>query len=448
MPIKGILLFVALLGSLPVCFVRPFYGILVWTVIAFVNPQSSLFYWSAALSFPWAVAVAIPTIAGMLIFPNRWSNLASPKVFLIAVIWAWFTLTSIVSTGTPLFFHHSADTWAQWRFISKVLLMTGVMIVVVNSFERLQIFVRVLAGCFGLYVLKSIPFIIMTGGAFRLYGPEHSMIADNNDFGLALNMTLPLFFFLAQTEEKEWVRWLCGFLFLMTIPAIFFTYSRGALVGLTAVLMLMLLRLKQRIVIIPVILLAFTVAILFAPAAWRDRMDPSQGLDNSARERLNAWTFSWNLASEYPIAGGGFATFTPELFSRYAPTANDVRGPHSVYFQLLAEHGFVGLGLYLILVLSCLMTTRQLVRLATQVGDRAIANYANMFGASLVGFLVSGLFLGRAYFDYFFTIVACLVILERVARQEWSRDAAEGIETAEEFSGPAFPQSEAALWQR
>ena len=177
-------------------------------------------------------------------------------------------------------------------------------------------------------------------------------------------------------------------------------------------------------------------------------MDPSQGLDNSARERLNAWTFSWNLASEYPIAGGGFATFTPELFSRYAPTANDVRGPHSVYFQLLAEHGFVGLGLYLILVLSCLMTTRRLVRLATQVGDRAIANYANMFGASLVGFLVSGLFLGRAYFDYFFTIVACLVILERVARQEWSRDAGEGIETAEEFSGPAFPQSEAALWQR
>jgi len=29
--------------------------------------------------------------------------------------------------------------------------------------------------------------------------------------------------------------------------------------------------------------------------------------------------------------------------------------------------------------------------------------------------MVSGLFLGRAYFDYFFSIVACLVILNRLA---------------------------------
>jgi hypothetical protein len=41
-----------------------------------------------------------------------------------------------------------------------------------------------------------------------------------------------------------------------------------------------------------------------------------------------------------------------------------------------------------------------------------------MFRFSLIGFLTSGLFLGRAYFDYFFTIFACIVILSRVAREE------------------------------
>jgi hypothetical protein len=30
------------------------------------------------------------------------------------------------------------------------------------------------------------------------------------------------------------------------------------------------------------------------------------------------------------------------------------------------------------------------------------------------------MFLGRAYFDYFFTIVACLTVLERVATQQWA----------------------------
>ena len=55
-------------------------------------------------------------------------------------------------------------------------------------------------------------------------------------------------------------------------------------------------------------------------------------------------------------------------------------------------------------------------------GDRLIANYASMFQFSLVGFLTAGLFLGRAYFDYFFTIFGCIVILERVARTEWAEE--------------------------
>jgi hypothetical protein len=45
--------------------------------------------------------------------------------------------------------------------------------------------------------------------------------------------------------------------------------------------------------------------------------------------------------------------------------------------------------------------------------------YGNMFLFSIIGFLASGTFLGRAYFDYYFSIVACLVILKRVCEAEW-----------------------------
>jgi hypothetical protein len=64
-----------------------------------------------------------------------------------------------------------------------------------------------------------------------------------------------------------------------------------------------------------------------------------------------------------------------------------------------------------------------------------------MFRFSLIGFLVSGFFLGRAYFDYYFAIVACLVVLDRVARDGWARRSAEDDETLpeadEEFLLPA-----------
>jgi probable O-glycosylation ligase (exosortase A-associated) len=300
--------------------------------------------------------------------------------------------------------------------------MTFVTIGIVDSFARFRTLVLVIAGVFGLFVAKSVPFIIATGGSAKLYGPVKSMIEDNNDFGLALNMTLPLFFFLAQTESKPWLKRLFGVLFLLTIPAVFFTYSRGALVGLVAVLALMFLQLRRRAFLVPVVLLGAAVAIFFAPQAWRERMDPTGegALDTSALSRINAWTFSWNLAKEYPIAGGGFGTFTGKLYRIYAPHPEDVHGPHSVYFQVLGEHGFVGLFLYLTLFVSCFASTHRVIKWARVYGDEVATSYANMFRYSLVGFGASGLFLGRAYLDYSYTIVACIVVLTRVCFLAWS----------------------------
>ena len=437
MPLKGILLFALLLGSLPVCFVRPFYGILLWTIIAFANPQSSLFYWGAANTFPWAVAVAVPTLTGFLASSPRWEKFASRKILLIVLLWVWFTVTSFISAHSALFMHHAGDTWFHWNFVTKVLFMTIVTIAMLDSFERLRILVLVMAGCFGYFVLKALPFVILTGGAFRLYGPEYSMIADNNDFGLALNMTVPLFFFLAQSEARRWVRWLFGFLFVITIPSVFFTYSRGALVGLIAVLFLMLLHSRRRLLLVPVLGIGIAIALLFAPAAWRHRMDPTRAdaVDGSAQARLNTWTYSWNLFKDNPVVGGGFGTFTPQLFALYSPEAKDPHGPHSVYFQLLAEHGFVGLTLYLLLVLSCFVSSHRLVKWAKFYGDTVVLAYANMFRFSLVGFLTSGIFLGRAYFDYLFSMVACVAALERVASQRWQNSQENTEETGPEPFG-------------
>lgn len=424
MPIRGIILLAIFLPSLPICFFRPYYGIIVWMIIAFLNPQ--WYAWWAAYIIPWALAVAIPTLAGMFVFHRDWSGLRSRECLLLLILWIWFTITSIISTNTPLFVPHADDTWARWQFMSKVLLMTGATVAVVNSFQRLRTLIIVIACCFGFYVVKSFPFLILTGGQYRIYGPEKSMISDNNDFGLALNMTVPLFFFLAQSESRVWVKRVFWALFFMSIPAIFFTYSRGALVGLVALLVLMLLRLKQRFVLIPVFVLAALVAVLFAPQSWQDRMNPTREgavMDKSAESRINAWTFAWRLATDYPVAGGGFETFTQELYNRYAPHPTDMHGPHSIYFGILAEHGFIGLFLYLLVIVSCFSSAAKICKWARFHGDEVVIHYANMFRFSLVGFLVSGAFLGREYFDYYYTIVACVAILKQVSFAAWSQAA-------------------------
>src|SRR5215831_11327746 len=197
-PIRDTIVLLFLLGTLPVCFVRPFYGICLWTIVSFLNPQTLT--WGPALGMPFAIAVAVPTLAGFFIFVRGWpQRLLNIETLLVVILWLWFTLTSEVSSRTPLFVHHAVDTWSRWEFVSKILLMTVVTIATVDTFERLRKLVLVLAGCFGAFVAKAFPAIVVTGGTFRLYGPDYSMISDNNDFGLALNMTAALFFFLAQT---------------------------------------------------------------------------------------------------------------------------------------------------------------------------------------------------------------------------------------------------------
>jgi probable O-glycosylation ligase (exosortase A-associated) len=403
-----------------------------WTIISFASPQ--WYAWGAATYFPSAELIAIPTILGFCVFSNGWKRLFSRESFLICVLWAWFTITSIVSTSQPLFAPNADLMWQRYQFVSKILLMTFVTMGIIDSFARLRTVIITTVMCFSSYVLKALPWMIMTGGNFRLFGPPKSMVADNNDLGLALNMTLPLIFFLAQTETGQRLKRFFWFLFGVVILGVFCTYSRGALVGLVVMMGLMILQLKQRIVLMPVLILAVVVAAVFAPQKWQERMNLTSSeatLDKSAYSRINAWTFSWNLATAYPITGGGFDTFTKELFDRFAPNSKDVHGPHSVYFGVLAEHGFVGLFLYLTLVASCFLSVWRIRKVAHRRGDDRIANYANMLQFSLVGFLVSGLFLGRAYFDYYFTLVCFIVVLKRVCFADW-RDEDHEEEMAEQ----------------
>src|SRR6478752_4970585 len=99
MPLRDLVLITFFVCSLPFCFIRPFYGILLWTITAFLNPQA--FIWSSARDLPWAMAIAVPTLAGGLMFTRGWSALKSREVGLIGVLWGWFCITTVVSISTP-----------------------------------------------------------------------------------------------------------------------------------------------------------------------------------------------------------------------------------------------------------------------------------------------------------------------------------------------------------
>lgn len=419
---RDLILFVIIAISIPISFFKPYYGILVWTWITFFNPHR--YTWGFMYNFPVAAVIAVPTLVGCLFTSSINRQILKRETLLLCVLWVWFGVTYLYASQVPFFQGHIQDARLELVRVSKVLLITLAMILLVTSQKKFKSLVIVTAMSFGLLAIKGAIFGLRTGGESRVWGPPDSFISDNNAFALAVNMSLPMLFVLARDEEKRSYRWLYYLAFTCGILSVVLTYSRGGLLGLAAVLFAITIKSRYKVVGGFLVALTAVAVLTFAPPQWMDRMGGlvHGDVDMSGRQRLVSWGTSWNFAMDYPITGGSFNALPDvELFQHYQseplPGGFQSSGPHSIYFQTLEEQGFVGLGLYFLLVGSCWASLISLRRNARRAPlSRWIIPYTQMIEFSLFGFLTSGAFLGLANFDLFYQLVAMVVILKMLFR--------------------------------
>ena len=176
-----------------------------------------------------------------------------------------------------------------------------------------------------------------------------------------------------------------------------------------------------------VILFTLPVALGVMPQKWFDRVGTMGNYqeDESAMARINSWRFATNVALDRPVLGGGFEVFRPEYFAVYAPDPAISFDAHSIYFEVLGEHGFVGLWLFLCLGGSVWVSCSRLTRQARGDPDvEEVEHLSRMVQVSMVGYAVGGAFLGLAYFDLYYNLVA-MVVISKALMMEHLRDDAE-----------------------
>lgn len=409
--------------SAALAILSPYYGILVWSWLAYFNPHR--YAWGIARTFPVAIIVAIPTLIATPFAPKN-HRIFVRETFLLLALWSWFAFTTYYISTVPLFYGHAQEARSHLEDVSKILLMTVVTILLVNSRQKLRTFIMVIIASFGFRALIAALFFLKTGGHFKIWGPDGTFLGDNNDFALGLNMTIPMFFFMARAEASKWLRISLRILMAAVVISVIGTFSRGGLVGLAVVAMLLLVKSRQKVLAVVLLSIGLWGVVLLTSTEWKDRMSSfSQGnIDESAESRLIAWRAGWKFAKDYPLTGGGFNLYADNTaFSPYIEDAYRYRygqhGPHSIYIQMLEEQGFVGLALFLALLGACYASMRRLRRRAQQAASLSWAvPYANMFEVSILVFMANGATLGRAYFDLFYQIVACIIALRVVWRRE------------------------------
>lgn len=399
-------------GLLPLAVFRPFVGVLLWCWISFMNPHRLVF--GVALELPWAVAVFAATLVGAALSGEILRPRVDAMTALLLALLVGITVTSVTALGVP------ADVWAKHDAVMKVILGLLLTSALLTERRRLHGLIWAMVIAIGYYGVRGGIFAIMTGGNYRVWGPPQTMITDNNHLAAAMLVTLPLMNYLRLQSRHRVVRTGLAVAMGLTLLAVISSYSRGALLGLGAVVVVLWWRSHSKILSAALLAVVLSGAIAFMPPQWTERMNSITEYqeDGSATERLVLWGISWKLALARPLVGSGFTgPYTREVVDTVAPEG-PARAVHSIWFELLGEQGFPVFAIWLGMTLVGAFWSQRLIRLTRGKPELSWAyDLARMSQVSMVAYLVSGTFLSLSYWDFYWTLLVAIGATWTLARR-------------------------------
>jgi len=403
----------------------PFLLILIYLFMEYVRPADPM---------------KIPMVISVILFFS-WVTLSrkhwSPQVILFVL------LLPVIAVMGPVAKNSYSIFWGFQVMAVQLFCIAVPIIHFVSSLRKVSVYVNTVIAIFTYVAIYA----MVHGGQ----GPG-GIIGDENDVALAVTMVIPFAFasiFSARTRMHKVLY--VGIVGLM-VASVISTYSRGGFLGLIPVLFycFLLLPKKRTGVAIGIVLVAGV--LMFAPQSYwdematieRDAVDTEQG---TGALRRDYWEIAWRMFLDNPIVGVGLDNFTwniPEYQSeeQYGRMGRGFAGSaaHSIYFTLLAELGIAGAFIFTALVWYDVQDTGSTIKAIrgwkgmktglvgggrTLAGDLGTAEYyAHAIRASLLGYLVSGVFLSVFTYPHFWLLTALTVAL-RLATEKRIRDAPE-----------------------
>lgn len=405
------------MGLLPAVVMHPWLGVSMSAWLGYMNPHRLAY--GFAHDFPFSALVAGATVIGLLFSRER----VRTPLSALMITWIAFVLWTGATTLMAL---NPEAALSEWNRFIRIQLLAYLAVVLLLKRDQIVIFAGVVAFSIGFYGIKGGIFTLSTGGHFRVEGPEDSFISGNNELALALVVALPFLAFMITQFKVWWAKGAVVLCMALCVVSVLGSYSRGAMLALVAMAVVLVFRSKKKLVVGTLAGLCIAAGVVFMPAQWTQRMDTIDEYeqDGSALGRLNAWAFARNLAADHPIFGGGFQAFTKDLFLQYAPNPTDHHDAHSIYFEVLAEQGYPGLVLFLSIGMLIFLTCGRVRRKCRDASQSDwIFQFAGFIQVSLIGYAVGGMFLGLAYWDFLYHLAALTIVLSRMAENTFREHA-------------------------
>ena len=410
-----------MLVAVPLAIARPFNAYLLWAWTAVVVPTSYFygFMADARLNFLFALLTLL------LIFLGRvtWKLYQANRV-------TWLYLLFLTHATLVFFVAYPSNPHNElyYGFLLKGLLFCLLMPFFIRERLHMHAFIIVIVLGFGLHgVLNGLKTLASAGG-HNVVGPNGTMIADRNHLSTALALALPLIYYLFQQSRHRLMRW--GFLggFVLVALAIAGSGSRGGFIALAVVLGWLVMTSRKRwsaLVLVSILALLF---VNLAPDQWFNRISTIEdaGEDASFMGRVIAWKVSSAMALSNPIFGGGFhAVQVQDIWDQFKaapgllgflnlPTPEfSAKAAHSIYFEVMGDMGFVGLFIFMAILLYGIRARFLIKRQLRYMGTQWLwaRDMADMLMLGIIAYMAGGAAVSLAYFEVIYMVVMLMEML-------------------------------------
>ncbi len=422
----------AWLALLPLALRHAHVGVMLYAWAAFLSPNDYIYGFMRAVPFSKVVVAA--TLLAVLFDKRRRRLYLDPTLLLLILLGVVGTISQLEASAIG----SEARSWDIWLNFVKSLAFCFLLVWVTSTRLRLQSLLFAVCLGLGFDGIDEGLKVLASGGSHRILGL--GTLGDNNQFALAMLMSVPIQFYLYRSTTHPVVKGALLATACLCVVSVFGTQSRGGFIGLVVLALGLLASSRRKVASLTVLVAACVIVYMLAPDSWFSRIGTIEtaGDDLSFMGRVVAWKMSLLIALDHPLLGGGFwAVQNQEVWSTYrllfdqlafiSTPEPDIRAhaAHSIYFEVLGDLGFGGLVLFLGALVSGFANLTAVRKAAKRNESLAWASdLARALQFSLVLYAVSGAALSMAYFELFYLLLAVSSLLRRMVLHELVDDPA------------------------
>ncbi len=403
---------------------------------------------------PVSLIVVLVLCVSLLLGWKRWSApVKKANLVLLPIFMGWITLT----TTEALFPHYA---WWKYDIAVKTIFIAILVSLVLNSRHKMETAIWIFVISVGFFCTQAGLKTLIGGGGYgvHLLNASSGGITESSTLSAAAIMALPLIFYLIKhgllVKEFPLLRLVLYWFIAASLLTMVGTYARTGLVCLAAFIGLNAVASKDKWKYVLGGLCVAAGLAAFTSDEWATRMSTvtTATQENSALGRIVVWRWTIDFVKDKPL-GGGFQAYLANRYNlvdyiqgdEFLDRVTDPRAFHSIIFEVLGEHGYIGLFIFCTILSYGMWCNYLSQRQGRRSGELWREDMAIALARALIVICIGGLFIAIAFYPMIWFLVAFAVSLHNVpfTAETGQRESTSGEPLARELR----PARTSIYWQ-